>query len=463
MKKIQFVTPTRLSLINLTTIGDSEKKEDESKIGKFSSGQAYATALLLRNGVKISITTHGGEDTIWIDEDNYLEEKYTEYFNYDTVNRVCETTDKEKEVIRINYEKCYHGHNGCALTQREPKQGISETIETAFALQLGYNWSLWMSLRELYSNMIDEGGYWVEDSPEEDPDYGTVVTLEFDESNPFNDIWENKGLYINTSDPLFVLSESCEALENKEGYLRIYKQNILVYEDKEKKSKYAWNIKFGEIDERRILSNLYQVEQDIITQINSTKNREFLETIITNDFSVEQGEFLSYYGYSWSGNSDLIHDICFEVYTKYGDVKSYPWLIEKVKKRKDCKIGGKIITTVEDSLWSYSTQVRVETSPEVIYTPLTPDECILPSTELSFASEIKKYYNFNLDVEVKTATLKNSKAVADKYENCIIIDENFDIKEDFYTFVVEYIDLTRKGNVVENLSKYICEILKTKQ
>lgn len=58
--KVHFITPTRISLINLTTIGDSEKREDETKIGKFSSGQAYATALLLRDNVDIEISIYGG-------------------------------------------------------------------------------------------------------------------------------------------------------------------------------------------------------------------------------------------------------------------------------------------------------------------------------------------------------------------------------------------------------------------
>ena len=76
-----------------------------------------------------------------------------------------------------------------------------------------------------------------------------------------------------------------------------------------------------------------------------------------------------------------------------------------------------------------------------------------------FALEIKKYYNFELDVEVKIAKLKGSKAVADNFEKCIIIDESFDILKDFHTFVVEYLYLTQKGNVVENLSKYICKLI----
>ena len=53
-----------------------------------------------------------------------------------------------------------------------------------------------------------------------------------------------------------------------------------------------------------------------------------------------------------------------------------------------------------------------------------------------------------------------SKVVADKFENCIIVDESFDISKDFHIFVIEYLDLTQKGNVVENLAKFICNLIK---
>lgn len=414
--KIHFITPTRISLINLTTIGDSEKRDDPTKIGKFSSGQAYATALLLRDNVGIKIRIKEDYNT-------------TEVYTYSTKKLVCETTNKSKEVIVLHQTK------------------FSETkeIETAFALQLGYNWELWMAYRELMSNVIDEGGYVLAQEETPQTQQGTIITLEFNETNLFYEVWKNKHLYMNFNEPLFKINSSLEALENKEGYLRIYKQNILVYENKERKSFYAYNIKFGHIDERRILSNVYSVECDIANYILETRNEEFLRTIITHDFEVDKGDFL-YSPSTYYGASDLINQITGEVYQVHGQVNSYPFIIQKVKERKDCKIGGKIITTIEDSLWSYSKKVTVETIPQ--------------PKELTFAEEIKKHYNFDLDCEVKKAKLKGNKVVADKYLKCLIIDEEFSVEEDFKDLIVEYIDLTMEGNVVENLSQYICKLLK---
>jgi hypothetical protein len=315
-----------------------------------------------------------------------------------------------------------------------------------------------MSLRELYSNMLDEKGSICEEEDDFVIARGTVITLEFDELNDFFEVWKNKHLYINQEKPIYEVSSSVECLENNENYLRIYKQNILVYEDKDRPSRFAWNIKFGDIDERRILSNLYSVEQSIAYAIQDTNNEEFLRHIITSSFQTEEKEFLSTNSYYSDWISDTVKKVAHEVYEEFGEVRSYDWLIDKVKKQKDCKIAGKKIKTIEDSIWSYSNEVTIETSPQPFAEPsITVDEIeyITP-----FASDIKKYYNFDLDVEVKIAKLKGSKVVADKYEKCLIIDENFDITKDFHTFVVEYIDLTQKGNVVENLAKYICNLIK---
>ena len=429
--KVHFITPTIISRLDISSMGDSSKRGDESTLGQFDSGLKFAIALLLRNGISIIIKTYASNGILNV-------------YKFSTSVKKCKNTNKEKELIDINY-----------IDYSDDSSGV---IETGFALQMGYNWSLWMILRELWSNMLDEKGKVVEKEGDVLSDYGTVITLDFSEDSEFFDVWQNRHLYINEESPLHKISDSVEALRNNEGYLRIYKQNILVYEDRGKPSRFAWNIKFGEIDERRILNNIYSVEQSISSAIQGTDNEGFLREIITNDFEVKEKEFLSAnssYSY-WI--SDTVKKVVHEVYEECGNVQSYNWLIEKVRKQKDCKIGGKKITTVEDSLWGYSREVSIESTPQ----PYSEPSLIVDEVEYitQFASEIKKHYNFNLDVEVKIAKLKGSVVVADKFEKCLIVDESFNVEDDFHDFIVQYLDLTQKGNVIDNLAKYICNLLK---
>jgi hypothetical protein len=431
--KVHFVTPTKLSILDISSMGDSSKRGDDTTIGQFDSGLKYAIALLLRDNVKIKIDIHNNGE---------LENTFT----FGQKNIEDSQTGKDKNLITI------FDINGV------------ETV-TGFAFNLGYNWKNWMSYREIMSNVLDEKGFAYDSTQwKQFPDSieyngtNTVITLDFDENSEFFEVWQNRHLYMNFEKPLFKVSNSVECLENKENYLRIYKQNILVYEDKDRPSRFAWNIKFGDIDERRILNNVYSVEQSISYAIQDTDNEEFLRTIITKDFKTEEKEFLSSNCSYSDWISEAVKKITTEIYEEFGEVRSYDWLIDKVRKQKDCKIGGKKIKTIEDSLWSYSSEVTVETKPQTFSEPsIVVDEVEYVTP---FALEIKKHYNFNLDVEIKIAKLKGSKIVADKYEKCLIIDENFDIQKDFHTFVVEYIDLTRPGNVVENLGKYICELIK---
>lgn len=430
MKSVHFITPTKLSLLDITSMGDSIKRNNANTIGVFDSGLKYSIALMMRADVDISIKVKGNSE-------NDL--TYIQDFHFSTYT---ETDHKRsKELIQVE-ENVIYTKASCL--------DITSTHKTGFAKALGHNWELWMSLREVYSNMLDEGGYYIEDELTQDIEEGTVITLKFNYDSEFGEVWDNKHLYINEDTPRFELGSGVQVLNNAEQWLRIYKQNILVFEDKEVPSRYAYNVVFGEIDERRILSNLYSVEGSIIEAMRSTKNEEFLREIIKEEFPIKQGEFLtgrtSYYK-----ASDLIHEIAFEVYSRVGKVDSYEWLMEGVKKRKDCKIGGKVIESIEDSLWSYTTKVTIESQPVAVE---------VEENKVSVLQhEINKMYNFTLDVPYKSAKLKGSKVVADKYEKCLIFDTSFSVEEDMGELIVQYLDLTQKGNVIKNLSNYICKLL----
>lgn len=451
MKSVYFVTPTLLSHLDLFSMGGSDKADDDTLVGKYNSGLCYSMALALRDDVDMSVRVVDTESTTFDKE-----RKRETYYSFSTYEQICEQTEKEKSLIQIHKNVLKESFFSQHREDLEGGDYPEEIIQTGYSVKLGVDWELWMLLREIFSNMIDEGGSYYEDICPT-MSHGTVFKLVFDEDSKFGVIWNNRHLYINEKEPLYKISDRVEALENVEGYLRIYKQNILVYSDEKVPSKFAYNVKLGEIDERRILSNVYNVESSIVDAIRYTQNEEFLRQIITRDFKPLEKEFLSNFSNYYTA-SDLIHNIAVEVYTEFGEVSSYDWLIDSVKKRKDCKIGGKIIKTIDDSVWLYSVPVRIETTPTQISEPsIEVDGEIYDS---SFSAEIKKYYNFNLDCEVRVAKLKGSKAVADKFEKCIIVDESFDIQTDFGTFMIEYIDLSYEGNAVKCLGEYIVKLLR---
>lgn len=451
MKSIYFKTPTLLSHLDLFSMGGSDKADDETSIGKYNSGLCYSMALALRNNVDMSVKVYH-QEPFGEYENRQCETLYT----IGTYIESCEQTEKEKELIQITKSVSKKSFFSVHCEDLEGGDFDPEIIPTGYSVKLGVDWQLYMLLREIYSNMIDEGGEYYEDDHRA-ISYGTIFCLSFDEDSEFAEIWNKRHLYINEKEPLHVISNKVAILENEEQYLRIYKQNILVYEDRETPSRFAFNVKLGDIDERRILSNVYDVEGEICNAIINTNNKEFLREIISKDFICDKSEFLANRG-CWSSATDLIHDIAFEVQEEFGEVKTYAWILDKIKNRKDCKIAGRKISNIGDHLWSYSNNVTVESVPE---------PCSEPAVEIEgeilispFSAEIKKYYNFELDVEVTKAKLKGSKCIADKYNNCLIIDNDFNIETDFPELIVQYLDLTVKENVITAMSEYITKLLK---
>ena len=415
--RVYFNTPTQISLLDITSMGDSVKAGDDSKIGTFDSGLKYAIALLLRHDVGIKICTL---------DDNVLNTE----FIFDTNNVVDEVTGKTKELIVVNVNGVEH--------------------VTGFAKKLGFNWELWMALRELWSNMLDENGDITLDT--HNIKAKTFVELEFEEGSDFHSLWMNKGSYIfdeNEFEQIYTISNKVKAVKSECGTLKIFKNNILVYKS-DTISNFWYNITFGEIDERRILSDVSSVNTTIKSAILRTDNELFLREIISSDFTYNDNDFLAGYYNSYESTGETVFNLCHSISEEFGDVRTYTWLISLVKKRKDCKLAGRKLMKVADSLWNYSTDVTIE----------KPIEKSVEKTGSPILEKIKKVYSFDFEVSIIETELRGGKCIADKYNNCILVDDSFDVNIDFSEFLVEFVDLTMEGNVLKNISDMLAQKFK---
>lgn len=419
--KVYFVTPTRISYIDLITMGGSEKAGDESKIGQFASGLKYAMALMLRNDVNFQVE---------VIINQYPQSTFTigEYTIED------KGTLKSKKLISITEDT-----------------GSVETVHhTGFSVDLGVGWSLWMVLREIFSNMKDEGGYYTESFP--NAHEGTVMTLEFNEDSAFWDVWQNRHLYINEQQPAFKVSNSLDAYDNPEKYLKIFKQGVLVYEDRERYSEWAWGIHFGEIDERRLLNNVTGVLSQIADEVAYTNNSDFITEIVKGKPWVTDGDFLNdscFYG----SISEELRIRIYQIHALVGEVYTYKYLYEKAKDYKDSPLPGRVVRSLGDHLWNSSRQVTINDSKVEIEEKLD---------EGDLKSQIEKAYKISITALVKTASISGSEVIADKHNQTILVGEEFDHNNEnhFSKFLIQYIDLTQAGNLLENLSKMLVQNLK---
>jgi len=198
-----------LSLLDLTTMGDSSKRDDISKIGKFDSGLKYALSILYRNGLKVEI--YSGNS------------KYT--FSSKVITD--EITNKAKELLVI------HEDNAEWIG---PKEHV-----TAFSPQLGFEWKVWMAIRELYSNCLDEGGkvgFTRSTEVKNNSDETIIVVYDNGTLQEIISNWNN--YFLSNEEPIYE-GDSIKIHKNTEGFLRLYKNKILIFEDRNVKSKYIYD------------------------------------------------------------------------------------------------------------------------------------------------------------------------------------------------------------------------------
>lgn len=121
-RSVVFRTPGKLDLRALTVFGMSAKPESQNPIGFFGTGLKYATAVIARHDLPM---------TIWIGE-------------------------KKWEVKRVHTD--FRGKQVDELYIVNKRKIGSRAIRLPFTVELGKTWELWQAFRELYANTLDENG-----------------------------------------------------------------------------------------------------------------------------------------------------------------------------------------------------------------------------------------------------------------------------------------------------------------
>jgi len=247
---IVFKNKGTLSLLDMTTMGDSVKRGDSSKIGRFDSGLKFAISILFRNGIRMKV--YSG---------NFI-------YSFSTIPIHDVFTEKVKEVMLIKEERMlskpsYHKHI------------------TAFSPNLGIDWKVWMAIRELYANTLDENG-WIEftqsDTPQYEKDETAIILYSNDLLDDIITSWGN--YFIDESVPEIYSSNDVKIYANTSEHLKLYKQRILIFEDVNVKSHFSYDYLDASLDEMRLCNNLEVFRYAIENCICKCNDREFIDKIL---------------------------------------------------------------------------------------------------------------------------------------------------------------------------------------
>lgn len=226
---------------DLVMMGGSTKREDETKIGFFGSGNKYAIATLLRFKIPFRIFT--GTDEI---------EVHTE------------------QVTRRNvtFDKIYLMFKG-------------ERIDTSLTVQMGPQWEPWFSIREVYCNAVDEGAHHVipmisDISGSEDcTRFYIGITPEIE---PVISNWDR--YFSSDRIDLYEDLGKVKVFFRRENGLRIYRKGILVHEDMEIHSLFDYDINDVSINENRVLSSVYEARYTLEREVGKHASSDLIRRIL---------------------------------------------------------------------------------------------------------------------------------------------------------------------------------------
>jgi len=412
MKKLVFSNPGLISILDLTTMGNSSKRGDDSKIGKFDSGLKYALAILYRNHIPIEIYSGLTKYTL---STTVLEDRYS---------------NKVKEVLVINEYQAID-EDGTEFTP-------TEQYITAFSPELGYNWKLFMAIREIYSNMLDEGGKMTITDDIGDlleKDY-TVISIDINDQ--IQDILDNWNNYFLPRDIEPIYDDDVKIYPNFNSHLRLYKNGILVHEDLEIKSKYIYDYYEASIDEMRMLNDKETFLTKITNTIRWSNNELFLTDLLTNNPDLEIFELMQeYYHYS-----DTFVKVVNELYSK-GLLQVRATMINELAKNNKAEVGIKLVQTYQPD-WGYNS-IKV----------------VVEEKELTFDEKIKDLCGkYKLNYPISKATVSNGyKVLPDMYNKTLFVSEDF-TKEDLWELIRAEMRISTNDRLGEEPFKIIANFYK---
>ena len=243
MKHIMIENKGELDVSSLILLGASTKREDDSKIGFFGSGNKYAIATLIRMGVGFRIFSGNNEVVITTNDINFRGRTF--------------------------------------------KQILIDGQQTSLTTDMGPQWEEWMALREWVSNSLDEGQSNIVTDTENISGKDGYTRFFVEHSPGIKVVIDNWNEY-------FTFDRDDAKFENKLGKLFpqtnidetmvLFRKGIRVYLAEGTKSLYQYDLNAFSINESRIIDNLYSAGCRILECINTIDDVTILKNILRKAF-----------------------------------------------------------------------------------------------------------------------------------------------------------------------------------
>jgi hypothetical protein len=277
MRYLKISNKGELDIRLIALMGGTTKAGNQYKIGEFGSGLKYTLAYLFRNNLDFKI---------------FIGEK--------EVDINIQTEDINGDIFEII---CINGHR------------------TSITTKMGKDWEAWMIIRELWSNALDEGEA-VKETTETligTPGHTTFYIQVTPEIRSVILNWTN--YFVHDTVPM---SENEDyAIYSGGDSLRLYKNGILIHEDKKLIGLFSYDIKGAQLNELREFKGYANYEiVKALSKANPKVITYFLENITDAHYEGEMSyDMYTNFAKTWVetiGGAKLIHQKALDIINERG-------------------------------------------------------------------------------------------------------------------------------------------------
>lgn len=267
MRYLKIANNGLLDIRLVALMGGTTKSKDKYKIGQFGTGLKYTLAWLFRNNLDFKIF-------VGLDEVKLHTEKEV-------------IRDEEFEIICINGNR------------------------TSITTKMGEDWQGWMIIRELWCNALDEGGEVRDVTDDILPEEGkTIFYIQI--NHEIQSVLNNWSKYfIHGQEPIF--KNANYAIYPAGDHLCLYKQGVMIYENREEKSVFSYDMFSADINELRELKySPSMVMVYALSECNEKTAAYFLENVREEHYEGRMDfDWWRSFNDSWRkvlGSAKLIHE-----------------------------------------------------------------------------------------------------------------------------------------------------------
>lgn len=391
MKYLRIKNNGLIDPLALTLVGASTKRNDETKIGQFGSGNKFAMAYLIRNGYEVQI--YAGKRNIAIE----------------TVDETFRGIDFK--IIKIDGR------------------------ETSITTEMGKDWTLWQALREIYCNAIDEGGYDISLVNNIEPQEGETHYYISNSPEIFNFI-VNFDNYFATNKKVLFENSIGRILVKTGSKCNIYRRGVRCYET-EVDSIYDYDFNSIEIDENRLVKYNWEVPNLVWQLIYQCTDQEVIMNVLHQTAS---GNFIESDLNDWHNYNSTAMSECFKYCITSNNLvpENQTGLLEAEERNQFLVIPSPIYKSIRGFLKEINVGRRFNTVNNEAYREVSPDG--FQKETLQKAVDYLGSVAYKIDYEISVCIFESEKTLGMATDKKILIAKkclDMGVKETINTIIEE--------------------------